>query len=409
MRGFVLAVLILLISLTGCDGGASTYRPTAAALSTPINALPISATATYAPNLPTPISDALIAAADAEYLLLSNLYERTIPSVVNIEVVTADGTTDGSGFLYDRDGHLITNAHVVNGANEIRVTFHDGYVKTGVLVGVDTFSDLAVIRVDQVDAARLIPLPLGDSNQVRVGERAIAIGNPFGLASSMTLGIVSALGRNLSSAELIDPDGAVRGFQNPAIIQVDAQINPGNSGGPLLNSRGEVIGVNTAIRSASGVFEGVGFAVPINTVKRVAPELIATGRVEYAWLGIQSLNNENGYGVAGLAELLDLPVTSGVMISEITPDSPADKAGLRGGTHPVDVRGVSVCMGGDIIVAINGVYVGSLDQLVAYLVMNSKPNDTITLRIVRGQETFDLPVLLEARPVNPAPSRCGER
>lgn len=408
MRGLAFWVIVLLC-LTGCDGGASAYRPTQAALSTPINALPISATATYSQQLPTRIPNAVIDAADAEYLLLINLYERTIPSVVNVEVVTRNGVTDGSGFLYDAIGHIVTNAHVVNGADEIRVTFHDGYVKDAILVGVDTFSDLAVIRVDEVDVARLIPLPFGDSNTVRVGERAIAIGNPFGLASSMTTGIISALGRNLSSAELIDPDGAVRGFQNPAILQVDAQINPGNSGGPLLNSRGEVIGVNTAIRSASGVFEGVGFAVPINTVKRVAPELIATGRVEYAWLGIQSLNNENGYGVAGLAELLDLPVTAGVMISEITPASPADQAGLRGGTHTVDVRGVSVCIGGDIIIAINGVYVSSLDQLVAYLVMNSKPNDTITLRIVRDQETFDLPVLLEARPANPAPSRCGER
>ncbi|MBC8171290.1 MAG: trypsin-like peptidase domain-containing protein, partial [Anaerolineae bacterium] len=262
-----------------------------------------------------------------------------------------------------------------------------------------------VIKVN-VKAERLIPLTLGDSELMKVGQRVIAIGNPFGLVSSMTVGVVSGLGRNLRSAELIDPE-AIPGFQNPSIIQVDAQINPGNSGGPLFNSQGEVIGVNTAIRSGSGVFEGVGFAVPANTVRRVVPELIADGAVNYAWLGINSLSAEAGYGVAGLAETLNLPVTSGVLLSGVTPNSPAGTAGLRGGTRSVRVREQDVCVGGDIIVAVNGIYVDNLDELVAYLVMNSKPDDVINLLIVRGDETFEVPVTLQSRPDSIPDLRCG--
>jgi 2-alkenal reductase len=399
--------------IAGCDGGASAYRPTQAVASTPVEDLPISASAQNATPLPTAVSEAVINSADAEYLLLTNIYERTSPSVVNIEVVarSADSAvlldvSSGSGFIYDNQGHIVTNAHVVNGAEDIRVTFNDGYLTTAELVGVDTYSDLAVIQVN-IDAKRLLPLTLTDSDQVRVGERVIAIGNPFGLASSMTVGIVSGVGRNLRSAELIDAN-AIPGFQNPAIIQVDAQINPGNSGGPLFNSRGDVIGVNTAIRSNSGVFEGVGFAVPANTVKRVVPELIEDGKVNYAWLGINSLSNDQGYGVAGLAETLKLPVTSGVLISSVTPDSPAAKAGLRGGTRIVRVRERDICIGGDIIIAINDNYVDTLDELVAYLVVNTSPGDVVNLLVVRSNETFEVPVTMEARPAsNPSAVSCG--
>jgi 2-alkenal reductase len=324
--------------------------------------------------------------------------------VVNIEVVrnvSEPGVPDtggGSGFVYNLDGYIVTNAHVVKDAREISVNFHDGYVASGELVGLDSYSDLAVIRV-KVNAERLHPVTLGDSDSLHVGERAIAIGNPFGLASSMTVGIISGLGRQLRSAELIDAAAAV-GFQNPSIIQVDTQINPGNSGGPLLNSRGEVIGVNTAIRTESGVFEGVGFAVPSSTVKRVVPELIASGQVEYPWLGISSRSSDGGFGVAGLAEPLSLPVNAGVLIFGIVPNSPADKAGLQGGTRFVTVRGEDICAGGDIVVAIDGRYVDNLDELVAYLVVNNRPGDTVNLLVVRGSETFELPLTLEARPAD---------
>lgn len=407
-----LLFLVLLISLTACDGGGSAYLPTQAVASTPVNDLPISATTQHSQALPTAVPDTVIAAADAEYLLLTNIYERTTPSIVNIEVISRSQESSqlldisgGSGFLFDTEGHIVTNAHVVQNARDIRVTFNDGYLTTAELVGADTYSDLAVIKVN-VNAERLVPLPMGDSELMKVGQRVIAIGNPFGLVSSMTVGVVSGLGRNLRSAELIDPE-AIPGFQNPSIIQVDAQINPGNSGGPLFNSQGEVIGVNTAIRSGSGVFEGVGFAVPANTVKRVVPELIAAGEVNYAWLGINSLSADAGYGVAGLAETLNLAVTSGVLISGVTPNSPAGNAGLRGGTRTVRVREQDVCVGGDIIVAVNGVYVDNLDELVAYLVMNSKPDDVINLLIVRGDETFEVPVTLQSRPESIPDLRCG--
>jgi 2-alkenal reductase len=179
----------------------------------------------------------------------------------------------------------------------------------------------------------------------------------------------------------------------------------------LLISRGEVIGVNTAIRTESGTFEGVGFAVPANTVRRVVPELIASGRVDYAWIGISSMSSDNGFGVAGLAEPLGLPVSSGVLISSVTAGSPADKAGLRGGSRTVVVRGREVCVGGDIIVAVNGTYVADMDELVSYLVINSRPGDTINLLIVRDNETFEVPVTLEPRPTSgdvTISSGCGQ-
>jgi 2-alkenal reductase len=351
----------------------------------------------------TPVSQALIDAADADYLLLTNIYERVAPSVVNIEGLAAGSVVSeefgrGSGFVYDEAGHIVTNAHVIAGAGRIEVTFNDGYLAAAEITAVDAFSDLAVLRVE-VDAERLHPVTLGDSDLVRVGERAIAIGNPFGLASSMTQGIVSGLGRQLPSAQLLGAE-LPAGFSNPAIIQVDAEINPGNSGGPLLNSRGEVIGVNTAIQTESGVFQGVGFAIPSNTVRRVVPDLIANGSVAYAWLGISTRLEDDGFGVAALAEPLNLPVEAGVLINEIWENSPAAKAGLRAGSRLVQVRGENICVGGDIIVAANGHFVSDLDELVAYLVVNTRPGDVVQLLVVRDNETFEIPVTLEARPAS---------
>jgi 2-alkenal reductase len=356
-------------------------------------------------QIPTPVSQAVIDAADAEYLLLTNIYERLAPSVVNIEVLTNHPGTNtmvdlgrGSGFIWDAQGHIVTNAHVVDGAQSIEVTFNDGYITSGRLVGEDPFSDLAVIQVS-VKPERLVPVTLANSDTVRVGERAIAIGNPFGLASSMTLGIVSGLGRQLPSAQLLSAE-LPAGFSNPSIIQVDTDINPGNSGGPLLNSRGEVIGVNAAIRTDSGVFQGVGFAIPANTVRRVVPELITSGQVNYAWIGISTLLEDDGFSVVALAEPLDLPVSAGVLIDRVTVGSPAEKAGLRGGQRVQQIRGTSICAGGDIIVAVNGQFVKNLDELVAYLVVNTRPGDVITLLIVRDGNTFEVPLTLEPRPTS---------
>ncbi|MEZ4668730.1 MAG: trypsin-like peptidase domain-containing protein [Anaerolineae bacterium] len=407
--------LSALIVLAACNLTQQATPPPQSILSTPVADLPVNASSRSPAEQtqPTAVPQSVIDEADAEYILLTNVYERLLPSVVNVEVLTSPSATGfhdaarGSGFIYDDNGHVITNAHVANDTISVTVTFYDGYVAEASVVGVDLFSDLAVLKID-VDAARLYPVTFADSDQIHVGQRAIAIGNPFGLASSMTVGIVSGLGRQLPSAEMISND-VTPNFNNPSIIQVDADINPGNSGGPLLNSRGEVIGVNTAIRTESGVFEGVGFSVPANTVLRVVPELIEKGKVEYSWLGISTMSAEDGLGVAALAEPLQLPVKQGVLIDEVTPDSPADEAGLLGGNRSTRVRGQPVCAGGDIIVAINGVYIASMDELMSYLVVNTHPGDTVTVLTVRGDQTFELPVTLRARPdqISTEPRPCG--
>ena len=388
-------MMILGVLLAACQ--TASPNPPQALASTPVGSLQL-----VHAQMPTAVPQALVDEADAEYILLTNIYERVAPSVVNIELLTtaqSSAPSDagrGSGFVFDKDGHIVTNVHVVAGAERIEVTFNDGSVAQADVVGTDAFSDLAVIHVD-VAAERLSPVTLANSDRVQVGQRAIAIGNPFGLNSSMSQGIVSGLGRQLPSAQLLNSD-LPAGFNNPAIIQVDTQINPGNSGGPLLNSQGEVIGVNTAIQTDSGVFQGVGFAIPANTVRRVVPELIENGSVSYPWLGISTRLEDEGFGVPALAEPLNLPVNAGVLINQIWDNSPAAKAGLRAGTHLEQVRGESICAGGDIIVAANGHYVKDLDELVAYLIVNARPGDIVQLLIVRDGETFEVPVTLEPRP-----------
>ncbi len=394
-----LVVALLAGGILFCVAACQSAPPPPNAVLSATSVTVLAAVQTRREATPTAIPQEIIDAADAEYALLTNVYERVAPSVVNIDVSfggSANDSSSGSGFIYDLDGHVITNAHVVQDAREITITFNDGVVARAEVVGVDNFSDLAVLRAD-IPADHLIPVIIGDSDAVKIGERAIAIGNPFGLSSSMTVGIVSGLGRQLPSAEL--NNSSVRGFDNPSIIQVDTDINPGNSGGPLLNSRGQVIGVNTAIRTESGVFQGVGFAVPASTVLRVVPELIANGRVQYAWLGITTLPNENGYSVAALAEALGLSVRAGVLIESILPGSPAAVAGLRGGSRLERIRTRDTCVGGDIIVAINEMYVNTMDDLTAYMVANSRPGATVTLLVVRGADTFEIDVFLTHRPL----------
>ncbi len=411
MWKFVSTVMLvfLMAGVAACQSAGPTPPPQAI-ISTPVGDLPISSSRIIEQQLPTPVPDSVIAEADAEHLLLTNIYERTAPSVVNIEVVSlaSQFSVDlgrGSGFVYDLNGHIITNAHVVNNAQQISVTFNDGFIADAEIIGTDIYSDLAVIKVD-VPVSRLFPLELSDSDGVQVGQRAIAIGNPFGLNSSMTVGIVSALGRQLSSAELID-SSVMPGFQNPQIIQVDTNINPGNSGGPLLDSRGMVIGVNTAIRTESGIFEGVGFSVPSNTVNRVIPELISSGTVDYSWIGITSFSTDN-LSLSAIASELDLPVNAGVLVASVMDDSPAAKAGLIGGDAMRRVRDRPVCVGGDIIIAVDDNYIRTMDELVAYLVIRTMPGDTVNLLVVRGGETFELPVTLESRPSSGRTPECGE-
>ncbi|MCC6905884.1 MAG: trypsin-like peptidase domain-containing protein [Anaerolineae bacterium] len=340
---------------------------------------------------PTPLPQDVIAEADAEEQLLINLFQRTSPAVVSIDISqrTEDETLfdigSGSGFVYDTEGHIVTNNHVVEDSDTLRVTMYDGTVFQAEVVGADPFSDLAVIRIDVPEEYTLIPVVLGDSDKLLVGQRVIAIGNPFGLSNTMTTGIVSGIGRTL-------PSGS---FSNPLIIQTDAAINPGNSGGPLLNSNGEVVGVVTAIRSQTGTDAGVGFAVPVNTIARIAPQLIETGTVEYPYLGIQAIGE---ISLAELALEFDLPVQEGVLVTEVIEGTAADDAGLRGGDQTVNFRGNPIVLGGDIITAINDVPLNNFDELIGYLVSNTSVGDEVTVTIVRDGEVLNVPLTLGARP-----------
>ena len=351
---------------------------------------------------PTALPNEIIDAADAEYLLLTNIYERASPSVVHIETVVFGETRRGSGFVYDRQGHVLTNAHLVKDADAIEVTLRNAYALEAALLGLDSFSDLAVLKVRAAED-QLSPLRIGESATVKVGQRVISIGNPYGLSTSMTTGIVSGLGRTLPSAAMIDVSLG-SGFDNPAIIQIDAAIHPGNSGGPLLDSKGLVIGVATAMQSSSGQFQGIGFAVPADTMRRVIPDLIAQGKVEYAWMGISVMPEDGGYGVAGLSEALDLPVERGVLLRGVSEVSPAHRAGLRGGDTLVDVRGKSVCAGGDLIVAINNTYFDNLDGLITYLVQNVRPGDEVEVVAIRDRQAIEFTLELEARPAREGPT-----
>jgi S1-C subfamily serine protease len=340
--------------------------------------------------------DPLTIAADEVDALLENIYARANPAVVNIDVAGGADLTEfgsGSGFVVDTDGHIVTNNHVVEGADEIDVTFADGSVAVAKVIGRDTYSDLAVIKVD-LDASKLSPLTLGDSDQTKVGQRVVAIGNPFGLVGTMTVGILSGKGRTLPADS---PTGGTS-FSNPDILQTDAAINPGNSGGPLLNSNGEVIGVNAAIRTdgTNRANSGVGFAIPSNTVKRVAEQLLKNGRVSYPYLGVSV--DSNHFTTGELAATLKLPVKQGVLIASVVDGGPAERAGLKGGDRQVTVRGIPVRAGGDIITAIDGDAINSFDEMIAYLAAHNQVGQTVTVTIIRGSDTLQVPVTLDERP-----------
>jgi len=344
---------------------------------------------------PTSLPEEFIAEIDAEDALLINLYQRVNPAVVYVAVSVEQTDTSvplatGSGFVIDMEGRIVTNAHVVEKADGVQVTFSDGSVVAARILGWDLYSDLAVIEVD-VPPDRLVPLELGDSSALQVGQRAVAIGNPFGLEGTMTVGVISALGRTLPT-RVLQGGGS---FSNPEIIQTDASINPGNSGGPLLDTRGRVIGVNTAIRSETGVNSGIGFAVPVNTVKRIVPVLIEEGAYKYPYLGITS---DNRFAVAELAWSLELPVDYGVLIAEIIPGTAAARAGLRGGDREVEVMGTTVRAGGDVIVGIDEYELRDFDDLIAYLVREMEVGQTVTLTVIRGDKELEVPVTLGERP-----------
>jgi len=317
-------------------------------------------------------------------LQLTQIYNRTRNSVVLITVSTRYGTGQGSGFVYDKEGRIITNNHVVEDARSITVTFIEGTIVSADIVGTDSYSDLAVIDVD-VDASMLEPLVLGDSSRLLVGEQVIALGNPFGLADTMTSGIVSALGREMTLSS---------GYSIVDVIQTDAAINPGNSGGPLLDMNGKVVGMNTAIISETQQFSGVGFAIPSDTIKREVPSLIAKGSYNHPYLGVRGMGlNPAINKLMGLDE-----TTRGALISEVVQGGPADKAGLRGGTREVSIEDYTVWIGGDVVIGVDGFTVKDFYDLVVYIERLRKPGDTIKLTILRGDSELEIDLVLGARP-----------
>jgi serine protease Do len=355
-----------------------------------------SATATTIPASPLPATALKVGIAEEEDLLI-NLYERVNPAVVNIRVVKrveqpAVLTPDefyqegqGSGFVWDQVGHIVTNNHVVEGADEVEVVFWDDTVIEGNVIGTDPDSDLAVVEVD-LPAEELHPVELGESDELKVGQLAIAIGNPFGQAGTMTRGIISALGRTFNPGSSL--------FAIPEMIQTDAAVNPGNSGGPLLDSQGRVIGINTLILSRSGSSSGVGFAVPINMAKRVVPILIEEGEYHYAWLGITGQDL-----IPAIVEAMDLPAgTRGALVIEVGEGGPADEAGLRGSTETVEIKGRSLEIGGDIILAIDGTPVQDMDDVIVYLVKSTRPGQEVDLSILRSGQEQKLTLQLGERP-----------
>jgi len=353
------------------------------------------------PTLEPAVSAAL---ADQERLLVE-LYRRANPAVVSIDVfgtplpenhpvvpgLPERSRGQGSGFLYDDQGHIVTNHHVISGAERFQVRWYDGTTALADLVGSDPDSDLAVLKVRAIPAG-VAPLPIGDSREVEVGQTAVAIGSPFGEQNTLTVGVVSGLGRTLRG-----PTRTFGSFSIPNIIQTDAAINPGNSGGPLLNTRGEVIGVNTAIAvsQGGGSFEGVGYAVPASTLVKVVPALISEGRYAHPWMGIRMFSLD-----ALSAERLGLPVERGVLITDVQSNSPAARAGLRGGSRDVTLNGVPLRVGGDIVLGLNGRPVADGDQLIGLLDLDYRVGDTITLSVLRDgeQAPTDVPLVLEARP-----------
>ncbi len=321
---------------------------------------------------------------------LIELYDLVNPSVVQILVYTSKSDPiplgSGSGFVYDPLGRIVTNNHVVADGVVFEVVFSDGSRSYADIVGRDVDSDLAVIEAEQLpDDA--VPVEMGDSDQLRPGQLVIAIGNPFGEQGSMSMGIISGLGRSLESQRILD--NSIGTYSLPEVIQTDAPINPGNSGGPLLNMDAQVVGVNSAIRTTTGVNSGVGFSIPVNAVKQIIPVLIEEGEYSYSFMGvsIQSLN-------LNLQDRYDLPQSLGAYVTGITPDAPADEAGLIAASR-ADGKG------GDLIVAINNQLVEDTEALIAYLVFQSNVGETVNLTVIRDGETINLSMTLGARPKDP--------
>jgi serine protease Do len=381
----------------------------------------------------------------------TEIFSKVQDSVVQVTTTNTDiagplNSGLGSGFVYDNDGHIITNYHVValaslsgessnnisssNNNTDIIVTFNDGSVYNARVVGSDRFSDIAVLRVENISESKLVPLTFGNSSQAKIGEQVVAIGNPFGLSGTLTVGVVSGLGRTIPSLaddqqeqeqpplpetpfDDLFPDIPGLPFQQPPlipdqqqqersgafsipdIIQTDAAVNPGNSGGPLLNMKGQVIGMNTAIFSETGVYAGIGFAIPSNTITKIVPSLITTGSYQHPWLGLIGIDI-----TPDIAEALGLSLeeAKGFLIIGVNEGSPADKAGIRGGDRVTNVNGREIRLGGDIVLKIDNQDVRKIEDILTYLEGQKHVGDTVQLTIVRDGKTQTVNATLTPRP-----------
>ncbi|MGH9964408.1 MAG: trypsin-like peptidase domain-containing protein [Nitrososphaeraceae archaeon] len=333
---------------------------------------------------------------------LTTLFSDVDQSVVQISESSA--STLGSGFVYDNLGHIVTNYHVVGNPQEtnlheraFHITFLDGTTYIGRVIGADLYSELAVMMVENITRESLIPLPLGNSSQLNIGQPVVAVGNPFGLSGSMTEGIVSGLGRILPSSvpqdDLLLRQEDAPPFLIPNIIQTDAVINPGNSGGPLLTTSGEVIGMNTAILSNTGVYAGVGSAIPSDVIKKVVPELISTGTYRQPYIGIAGVDMS-----PEIADEMGLNGSRGFLVTEVTSGSPAERSGIRGEGALTDINGRQIELGGDVIVAVDNVSVRKIDDLLSYLQSERSIGETVTLTVIRDGKNQEIGMTLAARP-----------
>ena len=318
-----------------------------------------------------------------EYSLI-DIFEKSEESIVQVSVLRGESDGGmGSGFVYSDEGYVITNQHVVQDAEKVMITFLDGEAYIGNVVGSDRDLDIAVVKVQPTNTY-LQPIKIGDSSKLKVGEKIAAIGNPFGLSGSMTSGIVSQMGRLLPQES---------GYSIPDVIQTDAAINPGNSGGPLINMKGEVVGINTAIQSATGEFSGIGFAVPSNTVKKVVPVLIEKGEFSHPWMGISGTDVD-----PELAEVRDLKSSKGFLVVSVIEGSPAEAAGLLGVTETKEIDGREFALDGDIILSIDGETVRKISDILVHLQREKSVGDEMVLTVNRNGEMLELTMVLEERP-----------